>query len=80
MICGVPQGSILGSLLFIIFANDVVDVLRNSRIIKHADSTVLYVAGSNIELIESHLSHDLSLLAEWFKENELILNLKKRKT
>ena len=68
MTCGVPQGSTLGSLLFIIFANDVVDVLRNSRIIKYADNTVLYVAGSNIELIESHLSHDLSLLAECLRK------------
>ena len=72
----------LGLLLFSIFANNILDVLRNSRIIKYADDTVLYVAGNDIEIIESHLieSDDLNLLAEWFKENELILNLKKVKT
>ena len=78
--CGVPQGSILGLLAFIIFANDIVDVLRNSRIIKYADDTVLHVAVNSIEIIKSQLSDDLNYLAEWFKENELILNLKKEKT
>ena len=56
------------------------NVLRNSRIIKYAHDTVLYVAGNNIEIIESHLSDDLNLLVEWFKLNELILNLKKGQT
>ena len=46
----VSKGSILGPLLFIIFANDIVNVLRNSRIIKYADDTVIYVAGNNIEI------------------------------
>ena len=48
--CCVSKGSILGPLLFIIFANDIVNVLRNSRIIKYADDTVIYVAGNNIEI------------------------------
>ena len=48
--CCVSKGSILGHLLFIIFANDIVNVLRNSRIIKYADDTVIYVAGNNIEI------------------------------
>ena len=39
-----------------------------------------YVAGNDIGIIESQLSDDLSLLGEWFKENELVLNLKKGKT
>ena len=79
MTCGVPQGAIFGP-LFIIFANDMVEVLRNSRIIKYADDTVLYVPNDNIEIIESHLSDYLNMLADWFKENELILNLKKGNT
>ena len=45
---GILQGSILGLLLFIIFENDIVDVLRNARIIKYADDTVLYIASNNI--------------------------------
>ena len=53
--CVVPKESILGPFLFIIFAKDRVDVLRNSRIIKYADDTVLYVAENNIEIIKSLL-------------------------
>ena len=78
--CGVPQGSILGPLIFIIFVNDIVDCLKRTQIIKYADDTVLYVPGKSIEIIENELSSDLSILAEWFRENELILNLKKGKT
>ena len=78
--CGVPQGSILGPLLFIIFANDVADYVQYSEIIKYADDTVLYVAGKSIEIIESYFSSDLNGLATWLEENELILNLNKGKT
>ena len=77
---GILQSSIKGALLFIIFVNDIVDVLKNSYIIKCAGDTVLYITGNNIEIIKSHLPDDLILLAEWFKENEVILNLKKGKT
>ena len=65
MTCRIPQGSILGP-LFIIFVNNMVDVLRNSHIIKYADNTILYVASNNIEITESHLSDDLNLLVDWF--------------
>ena len=77
---GILQSSIKGALLFIIFVNDIVDVLKNSYIIKCAGDTVLYITGNNIEIIKSHLPDDLILLAEWFKENEVILSLKKGKT
>ena len=77
---GVPQGSILGPLLFVIFANDITDHVKSSKIIMYADDTVLYADGSSLKSIENALSSDMSLLASWFTENELILNLKKGKT
>ena len=59
----------MGLLLFISFANDIVDVLRNLCIIKYAEDTVLYAAVKSIETIKSDISDDLNLLAKSFKEN-----------
>ena len=78
--CEVPQGSILGPLLFLIYANDIVDHIKHCKIIQCADDTVLYFAGKELKSIEKALSADMSALASWFSENELILNLKKGKT
>ena len=78
--CGVTQGSILGPLLFLLFSNDIVDNVKNSRIIMYADDTILHAQGKDINMIENALSIDMSSLAAWFHENELILNLKKGKT
>ena len=76
--CGVLQGSIFGPLLFLLFSNDIVDNVKNSRIIMYADDTVLYAQRKDLNIIENALSGDMSSLAAWFHENELILNLKKR--
>ena len=78
--CGVPQGSILGPLLFILFSNDIVDNVKNSRISMYADDTILYAHGKDLNMIENALSRDMSSLPAWFHENELILNLKEGKT
>ena len=51
ILTGVPKGLILGSLLFLIFFNDITDVIENANIIKYADDTVLYVADKNLEII-----------------------------
>ena len=77
--CGVPLGSILGPLLLLLFSYDIIDNVKNSRIIMYADDTMLYAQGKDLNIIENALSRDMSLLAAWFHENELILNLKKGK-
>ena len=78
--CGVPQGSILGPLLFIVFINDLSDHLENSKIVMYADDTVIYFSNNDITIIESSLNKDLCNLADYFDDNELIINLKKGKT
>ena len=80
LLTGVPQGSILGPLLFLVLFNDVVDVIEHSSILKYADDIVLYVADKDIQSIKAKLSKDMDCLADWLKSNELVLNLKKGKT
>ena len=78
--CGVPQGSIMGPLLFIIFFDDLEVRLKHSTVIKYADDTVLYVSSNDFHIIESNLNADMEIVSEYFRENELIINLKKGKT
>ena len=77
---GVPHGSILGPLLFIILFNDITDAMQHSRIVKYADGTVIYFADKDSKSIQSHLTEDMDLILNWLKENELIINLKEGKT
>ena len=75
---GVPQGSLLGPLLFTIFFNDFVDCLQKAQVIKYADDTVLYFSHTNFLVIENTLKEELENLSSYFTENELVINLKKR--
>ena len=75
---GVPQGSIIGPLLFLISFNDIVDVINQSRIVKYADDVVLYAEGKTTESINSKLTSDMANVANWLDENDLIINLKGR--
>ena len=75
-----PQGSILGPLLFIMLFNDITDAIRHSRIVKYADDTVIYFADKDSKSIQSNLTEDMDLISNWLKENELIINMKEGKT
>ena len=77
---GVPQGSILGPLLFIILFNDIASVLQHSRIVKYADDTVIYLADKDLKNVQLRLTEDMGLISKWLKENELIINMEKGKT
>ena len=74
IIAGTLQGSLLGSLLFNIFINDIFYFEDKSYLSNYADDNVLYAFGSNITEVKNKLSQDLPKLSEWFTENFMILN------
>ena len=70
----------LGPLLFLIFFNDIIDIIENSKILIYADDTVLYFSSKDILDIEKKLNSDLQALSTWLDNNDLVANLKKGKT
>ena len=75
---GVPQGSILGPLLFLVFVNDLPTCLQHCELVMYADDTVIYYSGS-LKNVEHCINSDLSRLAVWFSDNRLTLNIPKSK-
>ena len=66
---GVPQGSIIGPQLFMVFYIDLADLKMNSRVLKYADDAVVYSPEKDVESIEVKLTHDMNLVAKYFEEN-----------
>ena len=80
MFCGVPQGSILGPLLFVTYINDLPGVLTFSNIIMYADDTILFYSHRKMNDIEEGLAKDMNAVASWLNQNQLAINLNKGKT
>ena len=77
--CGVPQGSILGPLLFVVYINDFTKSINHSKVVLYADDTILLFADKNPDIIKSKLESDLSCAQVWFHKNNLNLNVSKCK-
>ena len=69
--CGVPQGSILGPLLFIIYINDMHKALDKSTVHHFADDTNLLFSHKNPNVIRKTMDNELKLLFNWLCANRL---------
>jgi len=76
---GVPQGSILGPLLFTLFINDLPTVLRSTKTMLYADDTTIYHSCPDPQELQEALAGDLSRMADWLKTNHLYMNVRKTK-
>ena len=75
--CGVPQGTILGPLLFLIYINDLPNCLSSCQPRMYADDTHITYAGADLNSIQSNLNRDLSNLNQWLSSNKITLNATK---
>ena len=75
--CGVPQGSVLGPLLFLIYINDIHQSSDKLNFFLFADDTTLLFAHKNLKVLEQVINSELTKVSEWLIANKLSLNIKK---
>lgn len=79
IVCGVPQGSVLGPKLFILYINDICQVSKLLSMVLFADDTNVFCSGDNIYKLQEDINEELNKLKLWFDWNKLSLNVSKTK-
>ena len=79
IICGIPQGSILGPLLFLLYINDMPDILEKTTPCLYADDTQIYSSSYDYDTLVENLNMDLANIQKWLAKNKLKSHAKKTK-
>ena len=77
VLCGIPQGSVLGPLLFLLYINDLANISKKLKFILFADDTNVFCSGENMNDVIQMLNDELRNMSVWFKVNKLSLNVSK---
>ena len=75
--CGVPQGSVLGPLLFLLYVNDIYCSSKKLKFYLFADDTNVLHSHKDLKSLEKEMNVELDNVYQWLVSNKLILNLKK---
>ena len=78
VLCGVPQGSVLGPLLFILYINDIIDSSMFDCVL-FADDAALIVSAQSLKKLTKLLRNESNSFFDWLVSNKLTLNYKKTK-
>ena len=76
---GIPQGSILGPLLFNVYINSLPNAVKKTRMILYADDAVLFCDASTRQDLQIALERDFTKISNWYTDNRLTINVKKTK-
>ena len=71
---GLPQGSVLGPPLFLIYINDLNGVVNFSKVHHFADDTNILYTSNSLKDMNRQVNRDLKSIAEWLKANKIFLN------
>ena len=77
IVCGVPQWSILGPLLFLLYINDISSVSNVFSSVLFADDTTLLYSSNNLQELSATVNNAFSNIMQWLNANKLSLNIEK---